>query len=269
MWDWIRGGSIAAAGLLVGLAIGFGIWADRGGPEGFRRRYDDDERVRVRRVVDGDTIQLDGGLMVRYRGCDTPEVFRFVRDPTALAEEASSRNRELVEGAWVRLRFPPPGRPSVDVHGRLLADVYLDAGPPARQTGEAPARETVAETLVREGLAEVKSYEIEGARLERLRQAEAEARAAKRGLWSGEEHPTEAPFVASRYGKYIHRPECEYAKRINRKNLMRFNTLEAALSTGRGRCPTCMSGEEKREKIGGRGPRSELDGGAAQVTPSQ
>ena len=240
MWDWIRGGSIALAGLVVGIAVGYCIWAERAvGDGGFERRYAEGELVRVGRVVDGDTIQLEDRLMVRYRGCDAPEVFRFVRDPKPGAEEASARNRELVEGAWVRLRFPPPGRTPVDQHGRLLADVYLDAGEPRDRT---TARETIAETLVREGFARASSYEMDGAERERMRQAEAEARAEKRGVWSeeGAAGEGEAPFVASRHGKFIHRADCEYAKRINPKNRMRFFTLEAALSTGRGKCPGCL-----------------------------
>lgn len=247
MWDWIRGGSIAAAGLAVGLAVGYCLWADGGVPErGFELRYEEGERVLVKSVIDGDTIRLADGMHVRYRGCDTPEVFRFLHDPRPGAEEASARNRELVEGAWVRLRFPPPGRPSVDVHGRLLADVYLDTGGPS---GEIAARGPVAETLVREGFAKVNAYEMEGAPLERLRAAEAEAREAELGVW-GKEDPagaSDAPFVASRRGKYVHRPDCEYAKKISPRNLMKFRTLEAGLSTKRGRCPGCLGGRGRKK----------------------
>ena len=251
MWDWIRGGSIALAGLLVGLAAGYCLWAERPGG-GFELRYEEGERVLVKSVIDGDTVRLADGMHVRYRGCDTPEIFRFIRDPGPGADEASARNRELVEGAWVRLRFPPSGRPAIDAHGRLLADVYLDTGEPSSETA---ARGTGAEALVREGLAKVNAYEMEGAPLERLRAAEAEAREAKRGIWSeSASEVIDAPFVASRHGKYVHRTDCEYAKKISRRNLMKFHTLKAGLSTKRGRCPGCLGRKgntRKREKATG------------------
>jgi hypothetical protein len=40
----------------------------------------------------------------------------------------------------------------------------------------------------------------------------------------------------------VHRRECEYAARISPKNLMIFNSLEAALLTGRRKCPACLGG---------------------------
>jgi hypothetical protein len=103
---------------------------------------------------------------------------------------------------------------------------------------------------------------MDGAALERLRAAEAEARAGKRGIWSeeGAAGEDEAPFVASRNGKYIHRRECEYAKRINPKNAMKFYTLDAAVSTGRGRCPGCLgrgAGTPKDKKNATKGTKRE------------
>ena len=118
-----------------------------------------------------------------------------------------------------------------------------------------PPRGTVAEVLIREGLARANRYEMDGIEFERLRTAEGEARKAKLGIWSevtssvgsGEKG---APFVASRYGKYIHRAGCEYAKRINPRNLMKFYALEAALATGRGRCPGCLGRKAGTKRSG-------------------
>jgi endonuclease YncB( thermonuclease family) len=265
MHGWIRAGSIALAGFGLGLAVGYCLWRDPGpGERGFERRYAEGARVLVKSVLDGDTIQLEDGMHVRYRGCDTPEVYRFTRDPKPMSERASARNRELVEGVRVRLRFPPPGRPPIDGHGRLLADVYLDTDEPLGEVaarGEvgsttlSPPRGAVAETLIREGLARLNPYEMDGEELRRLRAAEAEAREAGRGIWSEDaSEGGDAPFVASRYGKYVHRADCEYAQRINPKNLMKFYTLEAALATGRGRCPGCL-GRKPRARRGGKKSR--------------
>ncbi len=49
----------------------------------------------VVRVIDGDTIELEGGERVRYIGIDTPE---STTQHECFGEEASQRNRELVGG---------------------------------------------------------------------------------------------------------------------------------------------------------------------------
>jgi micrococcal nuclease len=233
MVSWYRAGALAACGLAVGLVVGFLVWGRDAGAEGLRREYPAGGRVKVARVVDGDTIVLEDGMHVRYRGCDTPETFRFLRDPQPHSEKATARNRELVEGAWVRLRFPPEGMPAIDAHGRILAEVWVDAD----DWAAAPA---VAETLIREGLAKVSTFELDRATSQRLRAAEAEARDAERGLWAAAPAEPAERFVASRRGRMVHREACEYAARISPKNLMIFNSLEAALHTGRRKCPTCL-----------------------------
>ena len=61
----------------------------------------------VRRVVDGDTIELMDGRLVRYIGIDAPEVRRregerWVMDPEPFGLAATEANKRLVEGKWVR-----------------------------------------------------------------------------------------------------------------------------------------------------------------------
>jgi micrococcal nuclease len=231
---WLRGGAIAAGGFLVGLVIGFVGWGRAPAPGGLSRVYPDGARVRVGRVVDGDTVVLEDGVHLRYRGCDTPETFRFTRDPEPHAEAATTRNREMVEGAWVRLRFPPRGLPAIDAHGRVLADVRLDAE-------NWPDRPTVAETLVSEGFAKLSSFELEGAALERMRRAQEGARESGRGIWARQTPPPTTRFVASRRGRMVHRPDCTYAEKIAPTNRMFYDTLEAALREKRRRCPTCFA----------------------------
>jgi micrococcal nuclease len=84
---------------------------------------DDDTSARVTRVVDGDTVRLDGLGSVRLIGIDTPEVFGarecFGREASAFAK------RSLAPGAPVRYRL---GAEQRDRYGRLLAYVYLPDG---------------------------------------------------------------------------------------------------------------------------------------------
>jgi micrococcal nuclease len=83
----------------------------------------DDTSARVTRVVDGDTIRLDGLGSVRLIGIDTPEVFG---DHECFGRQASAfAKRSLAPGAPVRYRVGVEQR---DRYGRLLAYVYLPDG---------------------------------------------------------------------------------------------------------------------------------------------
>jgi micrococcal nuclease len=84
----------------------------------------------VTRVVDGDTIDVelhDGREeTVRYIGVDTPETVKPGTPVQCGGPKAHEANDRLVYGKTVTLRFDAERR---DVYGRLLAYVYLPAGP--------------------------------------------------------------------------------------------------------------------------------------------
>lgn len=82
---------------------------------------------RVKEVIDGDTIILDNGQLVRYIGIDTPEIRRkarnkWVYEPMPYSKEAKEFNRQLVKGKTVNLEFDVEKK---DKYGRLLAYVYV------------------------------------------------------------------------------------------------------------------------------------------------
>lgn len=82
----------------------------------------------VKRVIDGDTIELTNGVMVRYIGVDTPELRRRVNGqwtyrPQRLAEEARAFNQFLVEGKPVRLEYD---QEQTDRYQRRLAYVFVE-----------------------------------------------------------------------------------------------------------------------------------------------
>jgi len=128
-----------------------------------------EEKGRVRRVVDGDTIEMENGEKVRYIGINTPESV----DPRSAIEcfgkEASAYNKNLVEGKELRLVKDVSDR---DTYGRLLRFVYLADGT------------FVNELLVREGYAFVSSYPPDISKQDTFHQAEATAKNEKRGLWN-------------------------------------------------------------------------------------
>lgn len=106
----------------------------------------------VKRVVDGDTIELSNGALVRYIGIDSPELRRkignrWVGAKEPFAAEASEYNRRLTEGRKVHLQFDRERR---DRHARILAYVYIS------DSFEAPRM--VNAEMVRAGMARAVPY---------------------------------------------------------------------------------------------------------------
>jgi len=98
--------------------------------------------VRVVRVVDGDTIDVEAAGrrdVVRYIGVDTPESVKPNAPVECFGHAASEANARLVDGRTVRLVLDAESR---DRYGRLLAYVY-----------RAHDGVFVNESLVRRGLA--------------------------------------------------------------------------------------------------------------------
>ncbi len=104
-------------------------------PFGKKYNYTD---IYVKRVVDGDTIQLENGERVRLIGIDTPEMHesdKLYRDSQrthqdtrtikALGRRAYEFTKTLVEGKRVSLEFDVE---KYDKYDRLLAYVYLKDG---------------------------------------------------------------------------------------------------------------------------------------------
>jgi micrococcal nuclease len=119
------------------------------------------------RVVDGDTIILDGVGSVRYIGLDAPE-----RDEPYY-RQARRYNAALLARGRIRLAYGPE---RYDRFGRTLAYVYVRNG-----AGRATF---VNEELLRAGWAETMEIPPNVARAALFRGAEAEARRAGRGMWA-------------------------------------------------------------------------------------
>ena len=126
----------------------------------------------VRRVIDGDTIELSDGRLVRYIGVDTPEARRrvggqWVEDPEPLAQDATAFNRQQVEGRRVRLEYDAQTH---DRFGRLLAYVYVGGT-------------MVNAALLEAGFAQPMTIPPNVRYAERFRALTAQARAEGRGVW--------------------------------------------------------------------------------------
>jgi len=124
------------------------------------------ESAIVKRVVDGDTFELDNGSKVRLIGIDAPED-PLGKTPDCFAKESFQFLKELVEGKSVTLAKDINNK---DKYGRLLRYVFLD-----------PI--FVNEILVKKGFAKATPYPPDVLHQEGLSNAEKEAITLAKGLW--------------------------------------------------------------------------------------
>ncbi len=135
------------------------------------------ETFKVTRVIDGDTIEIEGGKMVRYIGMDTPETVDPRRPVGCFGKEASDKNKELVEGKQVRLEKDIS---ETDKYDRLLRYVYVGDPSTSLRTSI-----FVNDFLVRQGFAKISTYPPDVKYQDQFLEAEREAREKNLGLWSG------------------------------------------------------------------------------------
>jgi len=124
-------------------------------------------KAKVARVVDGDTIKLETGEVVRYIGIDTPETVHPNKPVQCYGKEASDKNKELVEGKEIKLEKDVS---ETDKYDRLLRYVWL---------GDM----LVNEYLVREGYAQSSSYPPDVKYQNKFIEAQRLAREENKGLW--------------------------------------------------------------------------------------
>jgi len=135
------------------------------------RVHGDDILVTVVKVIDGNTVDVQIGgatVPVRYIGISIPESVDPRRPSEVMDEEASKKNRELVEGQQL---FLEKDVSETDGHGQLLRYAYLQDG------------RMVNEELLRLGYAQVATSPPDVKYVERFKAVEQEAKQAHRGLW--------------------------------------------------------------------------------------
>lgn len=120
--------------------------------------------VKVTRVIDGDTIVLEDGQVVRYIGIDTPEVSQGTE---CFAKESTNKNKELVEGKMIRMEKDIS---ETDRYKRLLRYVWV---------GDL----FVNDYLVRQGFAKAYTYPPDVKYSKQFVESEKYARGNNLGLW--------------------------------------------------------------------------------------
>lgn len=124
--------------------------------------------VKVTRVVDGDTIEIEGGQKIRYIGIDTPEIVKPNSPVECFGKQASDKNKELVLGKNVSLEKDIS---ETDKYGRLLR--YVRVGDIF-----------VNDYLVRNGYAHASTFPPDVRYQSQLISAQKEAQENQRGLWT-------------------------------------------------------------------------------------
>lgn len=121
-------------------------------------------KEKVKRVIDGDTIELANGQIVRYVGVNAPN------NGELFEEEATEANVKLVSGKTVTLEYDTY---TSDRFGRVLAYPMIDG-------------KNVAVELAQKGFVKVTIYQ-DRRKLkyqDELLKAQNEAKQKKRGIWS-------------------------------------------------------------------------------------
>lgn len=140
-------------------------------------RLRDGVRGTVSAIVDGDTLLLDTGLVVRLVGIQAPHLALDRPGLTDWPRAAESRAAlaQITLGQRVRLRH---GGAGTDRHGRALAQVFVEADPEL----------WVQRAMLARGMARVYSFADNRAALPPLFAAEAQARAERVGIWADPEY---------------------------------------------------------------------------------
>lgn len=122
------------------------------------------KKAKVKRVVDGDTVVLENGSIVRYVGITASET----NEP--FEKESTEENKNLVEGKEVKLEYD---NYKGDKFGRILAYLVLDG-------------KNVSVELARKGLAQVVIYQHKKPFIyaKELLKAQDEAKKKQLGIWS-------------------------------------------------------------------------------------
>lgn len=179
----ISAAAIRASAMVCIWCLGLSCMADRGAaqeqsaaakPAGTSCDLTDGEDRTVTRVVDGETLVLDGGTELRLIGALSPRAYDTAGETSdwPLADRARSALDVIAAGRTIRLAYA--GRRN-DRYGRLLAHAF---------TGSGDDRIWLQGELLKKGLA--RAYALDGntACLAELVTHEAVAREKSEGLWA-------------------------------------------------------------------------------------
>lgn len=142
---------------------------------GIKPASPDGEWYEVKKVIDGDTVQISRfgrEEEVRLIGMDTPEVVDPRKPVQCFGREASAKAKEILQNQRIRLEFDPLTGER-DKYQRLLAYVWLTDGSLYNQR------------MIAEGYAHEYTYRSQAYKYQpQLKEAQAAAKSNQLGFWS-------------------------------------------------------------------------------------
>ncbi|MDP7192461.1 MAG: thermonuclease family protein [Arenicellales bacterium] len=143
----------------------------------------------IDRVIDGDTLVLVSGEVIRLAGINTPELGHEGRLAEPLAQAARAALQTLVEGIEAQVEDAVEPR---DRHGRTLAYLFTPNGT------------SIQAALLRQGLASAVAISPNDAYLREYIAAEDAARRAGRGIWALPYYAPHPPDGARGGYQFVH-----------------------------------------------------------------
>ena len=136
----------------------------------------------VLKVLDGDTVKLDNGEILRYIGIDAPEDYPG-EDKELFAPIAFEFNKKLVEGKKVTISFDKEKR---DHYNRLLGYVFVDLDPQTKGVKGIVFQNKlfINAYMVREGIAYPRRYGENLQWMKIIFKQMTNAMKGKKGMWS-------------------------------------------------------------------------------------
>lgn len=177
----------------------------------------------VRKIINGDTVQLESGETVRYIGVATPELNRKEGGAEFYARQAVRYNKKLVFMKKVRLEFDTKKK---DEKGHLLAYVFVK-------------KTFVNAELIRNGYARADDPGPNIKYKDTLIEAEKKAIADDKGIWLEKKKDTEQHYIGSKRTSSFHRPNCKGVKKISEKSKIVFHNRSDAIKIGYVPCKIC------------------------------
>lgn len=183
-----------------------------------------EEFMTVKKVYDGDTIEVTNGVHVRYIGINAPEISHENIPDEPYSLEAMAFNEKMVSSKPVRLQTDTERS---DQFHRMLAYVFLKDGT------------FVNQEMVRNGLAYALYSPPNTAYDEVLLKTQQEAMQSKRGMWRNwkEKNTT---YSGNRNSRRFHLKTCALGQRIAPQNRVQFNRKWDAFWNGYAPCKKCL-----------------------------
>ncbi|MGA8179028.1 MAG: thermonuclease family protein [Desulfobacterales bacterium] len=192
--------------------------------------------IRVKWVIDGDTIMLDDGRHVRYIGINAPEIAhdehyvgskrnREVRKAEPFGDAAKKYNQYLVGSKKVRLEFD---KEMHDRYGRWLAYVYLSNNT------------FVNKSMIEKGYAYVLTLKPNVEYEQILLRSQRDAMSKKIGIW-GHWKEKEGVYTGNKQSKRFHLKTCPYGKKVEKRNRIFFKRKWDAFWSGFAPCKRCLA----------------------------